>query len=80
MELIAITYCYKQDNQDCNKVVGIFEPSQLAEAIDDIKNGYGEDKTIKAFSQDTPTDNFFLEYTNDEFFYSGTYTIGELKL
>lgn len=82
MILKAITYNYVQDNILCNKVVGIFLPDQLKEAINDIKIGFGSDKKLLIDNFDESCDNYFLEFDDEykSYFYSSDYIIGELDL
>lgn len=82
LELRAITYCYIQDNVQENKVVGIFYREQLEDAFGDIKEFYKryDESTITEYKYDESCDNYYLEYSNGDYFYSSNYTIGKLNL
>ncbi len=83
MELRAITYNYTQDGMLQNKVVGIFERTELERALNDIRTFY-KDEGIRIVNDnyDASCDNYFLEFDNKErsYFYTSTYTVNELRL
>jgi len=81
MKLTAITYCYTQSDVLQNVVVGVFTKAQLGKAIQEIRFRFKEE-TIKKYEYDEKSGSFFLEYEDKEntHFYSGEYTVGELKL
>lgn len=83
MELRAITYNYTQDGVLQNKVVGIFERTELESALNDIRNFYkDEDVRIVNDNYDESCDNYFLEFDDEEhsYFYTSNYTVNELRL
>lgn len=82
MELRAITYMYVEDGILHNKVVGIFTRDDLDEAMNDIRVGFGEGKSVKQDIYDESCDNYFLEYNDEQrsLFYSSNYIVGELRL
>lgn len=83
MELRAITYNYIQDGMLQNKVVGIFERTELESALNDIRNFY-KDEGVRIVNDnyDASCDNYFLEFDNEErsYFYTSNYTVNELQL
>lgn len=81
MELKAITYCYIQDGVVCNRVVGIYEPDRLDEAMNEIRLGFGKDKIVKEYTFDKSCNNYFLEYEDEEnsHFYTGDYNLNRLQ-
>ena len=83
MELKAITYNYTQDGIVQNKVVGIFERTELESALNDIRSFYKEQKVrIINDDYDKSCDNYFLEFDDEEHthFYTSDYTLNELNL
>ena len=83
MEIRAITYNYTKDGMLQNKVVGIFERTELESALNDIRNFY-KDEGIRIVNDnyDASCDNYFLEFDNEErsYFYTSNYTVNELQL
>ena len=84
MVLKGITYVYEQDGNVYQKMVGIFIKSELSDALDTIRRGYGEDKKTIVDSYDGNCDNHFIEYEDSlgdkSHFYTSDYVIGELYL
>jgi len=82
MKLKAITYCYFQDGTTHSKVVGLFTDKQLQGAMEKIRETFGKDKSEQKFECNHITNNYFLNYSDEErsYFYSGDYTVGELNL
>ena len=78
--LKAITYCYLEDKIQYQKVVGVFYPKQLKNALNNIKKGYGSDKEIIKDNYDKNCDNYFLEFDDESYFYTSNYKIGELHI
>jgi len=83
MELRAITYNYTQDGILQNKIVGIFERTELESALNYIRNFY-KDEGVRIVNDnyDASCDNYFLEFDNEErsYFYTSNYTVNELRL
>lgn len=79
--LKAITYCYTDEGVERQKVVGIFKPEQLKEAVDKILKAF-EPNPVISFDYDENDGQFLLHFDNEEksWFYSGNYTVGELNL
>jgi len=83
MELRTITYNYIQDGVLQNKVVGVFERTELESALNDIRKFYkDEGVSIVNDIYDKSCDNYFLEFDNEErsYFYTSNYTVNELRL
>lgn len=73
--LKAITHCWLEDGIPMNKVVGIFYPNQLLEQINTIQKVMGG-----TVNYDTTCDNYDIVISEDVYFYTGNYIIGELYL
>lgn len=79
----AITYCYKQDGVEYQKVVGVFAPDKVIEGIDTIRKTLcGDGKELIKDTKDCC--NYYLEFKSEkdgiESFYSGDYILNELNL
>lgn len=83
MELRAITHNYTENGMLQNKVIGIFERTELESALNDIRNFY-KDEGVKIVNDnyDKSCDNYFLEFDNEErsYFYTSNYIVNQLRL
>ena len=79
MELKAITYNYTTDGYTYHKVIGIIKKEQLKNSFDKIIELFNYPEIIK---YEESNENYFLEFNDDEksWFYSGDYTLGEIKI
>jgi hypothetical protein len=89
MDLHAITHCWYDESGDDSslcvpyqKVVGIFKGEQLGAVFLEIISFFEKiGKPVKNFKHPDGNGGYFLEFKNGkDFFYSGTYTVGELRL
>ncbi len=79
----AITYCFKEDDESFEKVVGVYTPDKIIEGLDEIKK-YMLTLGHTFIDESKDCCNYRLDFkTKDgakEYFYTGDYILNEINL
>lgn len=79
----SITYCFEQGDIRTQKVVGIYDPDKILEAIDELrKTMCGNGRELVKDTKDCC--NYYLEFKSEkdgiEYFYTGDFILNEINL